>query len=159
MLPHERLPRLSPANLGILAPKGLPCVTDRKYRQPGYRNPGAEARRPAPPAADVPRSGGTLAQHTVSRCGACGAVLPIATASLAQCPNCRVAIHACRQCGHFDPSRRFECAQPIPERLADKNARNACAWFSLRVTVERDGSPDSTRPGDIRRGFDNLFKK
>jgi len=27
------------------------------------------------------------------------------------------------------------------------------------VTVERDASPDSTRPGDIRRGFDNLFKK
>jgi hypothetical protein len=25
--------------------------------------------------------------------------------------------------------------------------------------VERDASPDSTRPSDIRRGFDNLFKK
>jgi hypothetical protein len=100
-----------------------------------------------------------LAQHTVSRCGACGAVLPIATASLEQCPNCRAAIHACRQCTHFDTSRRFECAQAIPERLADKNACNDCAWFSLRVTVERDASPDSTRPGDIRRGFDNLFFK
>jgi hypothetical protein len=43
--------------------------------------------------------------------------------------------------------------------VADKNARNDCASFSLRVTVERDASPDSTRPGDIRRGFDNLFKK
>src|SRR6266705_7223187 len=85
--------------------------------------------------------------------------LPIATASLEQCPNCRAALHACRQCTHFDTSRRFECAEPIPERLADKNARNDCASFSLRVTVERDASPDSTRPGDIRRGFDNLFKK
>jgi len=27
------------------------------------------------------------------------------------------------------------------------------------VTVEQDASPDSTRPGDIRRAFDNLFKK
>jgi hypothetical protein len=27
------------------------------------------------------------------------------------------------------------------------------------VTVEKQASPDSTRPGDIRRGFDNLFKK
>jgi hypothetical protein len=100
-----------------------------------------------------------LAKHTVSRCGACGAVLPIATSSLAQCPNCRAAIHACRQCTHFDTGRRFECAQPIPRRLADKNAPNDCAWFSLRVTVEQDASPDSTRPGDIRRAFDNLFKK
>jgi len=135
-------------------------MADRKYRQQGYRDHGAEPRRPpSPVAADAPRSGGMLAKHTVSRCGACGAVLPIATASLEQCPNCRAAIRACRQCAHFDTGRRFECAQPIPERLADKSARNACAWFSLRVTVERDASPDSTRPGDIRRGFGNLFKK
>ena len=32
------------------------------------------------------------------------------------------------------------------------------ALRDLRVTVERNASPDSTRPGDIRRGFDNLFK-
>lgn len=100
-----------------------------------------------------------LAQRTVSRCAGCGAVLPIASSSLVECPHCRAALHACRQCTHFDTGRHFECAQPIPERIADKNARNECASFSLRVTVERDASPDSTRPGDIRRGFDNLFKK
>ena len=134
-------------------------MADRKYRQKGYGDQSAASRRPEPPAVDRPRSGEMLAQRGVSRCGACGAVLPIATASLDQCPNCRAAIHACRQCTHFDAGRRFECAQPIPERLADKNARNDCAWFSLRVTVERDASPDSTRPSDIRRGFDNLFNK
>lgn len=134
-------------------------MTDRKYRQQGYRDQGAESRRPPQPPADVRRTGGMLAKHTVSRCGACGTVLPIATASLVQCPNCRAAIHACRQCTHFDTGRRFECAQPIPERLADKSARNDCAWFSLRVTVERDAAPDSTRPSDIRSAFDNLFKK
>ncbi len=100
-----------------------------------------------------------LAQRTVSRCAACGSVLPVATASLAECPNCRAAIHVCRQCAHFDPGQRFECTQPIFDRLADKNARNDCAAFSLRVTIERNASPDSTRPGDIRRAFDNLFKK
>jgi predicted RNA-binding Zn-ribbon protein involved in translation (DUF1610 family) len=100
-----------------------------------------------------------LAQRTVSRCGACGALLPIATASLERCPSCQAAIHACRQCSHFDTSQRFECTQPIPERLVDKSARNDCAMFSLRVTVERDASPDSTRPADIRRAFANLFKK
>ncbi|PYM93021.1 MAG: hypothetical protein DME04_13300 [Candidatus Rokuibacteriota bacterium] len=132
---------------------------DRKYRQQGYRSQPAGERRPEPPPADAPRSGGMLAKRTVSRCGACGAVLPIATAALEQCPNCRAAIRACRQCTHFDTSRRFECEEPIAERVADKNGRNDCASFSLRVTVERDASPDSTRPGDIRRGFDNLFKK
>ena len=100
-----------------------------------------------------------LAKHSVSRCAACGAVLPVATSSLVQCPNCAAALHACRQCTHFDASRRFECAEPIVERVADKNAANDCASFSLRVTVEQDASPDSTRPSDIRRTFDNLFRK
>jgi hypothetical protein len=136
-------------------------MADRKYRQQGYRSQNTEPRRPPPPRAPSgePRRTEMLARHTVSRCAACGAVLPIATSSLAECPHCRAAIHACRQCASFDPGRRFECAQPIPERVADKNARNECGLFSLRVTVERDASPDSTRPGDIRRAFDNLFKK
>jgi hypothetical protein len=133
---------------------------DRKYRQQGYRPPDPGERRRDPPApSDAPRSGGMLAKHTVSRCGACGAVLPIATSTLEQCPSCRAAIRACRQCTHFDTSRRFECEERIAVRVADKNVRNDCASFSLRVTVERDASPDSTRPSDIRRGFDNLFKK
>jgi len=100
-----------------------------------------------------------LSTHAVSRCAACGAVLPVATATLEQCPHCRAAIHACRQCSHFDTARRFECTEPIPERIPDKNARNECAAFAVRVTVERDTSPDSARPSDVRRGFDDLFKK
>lgn len=134
-------------------------MADRKYRQQGYRSQDAEPRGRERRAAEAPRSGGMLAQRTVSRCGACGELLPIATGSLAECPSCRATIHACRQCAHFDTGRRFECAQPIAERVADKNARNDCALFSLRVAVERDASPDSTRPSDIRRAFDNLFKK
>jgi hypothetical protein len=137
-------------------------MSDRKYRQQGYRAPDRrdEPRRPPPPrATDEPRGGEMLASKTVSRCAACGAVLPIATASLAECPHCRAALHACRQCTHFDTARRFECTEPVLTRIADKATRNECDAFALRVTVERDASPDSTRPGDIRRGFDNLFKK
>jgi predicted RNA-binding Zn-ribbon protein involved in translation (DUF1610 family) len=100
-----------------------------------------------------------LDQHALSRCAACGAVLPIANSSLEQCPSCREAIHACRQCTHFEPARRFECTQPVLERIADKNGRNACDGFALRVTIERNASPDGPRPNDIRRGFDNLFKQ
>jgi hypothetical protein len=134
-------------------------MSDRKYRQQGYRSQGAEPRGPARPPADAPRRDSMLAQRTVSRCGACGERLPIATESLAECPGCRAALHACRQCSHFDTGQRFECTQPIPERVADKNARNDCALFALRVTVERDASPDGLRPADARRAFDNLFKK
>jgi hypothetical protein len=134
-------------------------VADRKYRQQGYRSQGGEPRGPARSPADAPPRGSMLAQKNVSRCGACGERLPIATESLEQCPGCRAAIHACRQCSHFDTGRRFECTEPIPERVPDKNVRNECALFALRVTVERDASPDGARPADVRRAFDNLFKK
>ena len=135
-------------------------MSGRKYRQQGYRNRDPEPpRRPPPPAGNEPRRVEMLAQRTVSRCAACGEGLPIATASLEHCPSCRAAIHACRQCAHFDTSQRFQCTQPIPERIEDKIARNDCASFTLRVSIERNASPDSTRPSDIRRAFDNLFKK
>jgi hypothetical protein len=134
-------------------------MADRKYRQQGYRSPGAEPRgRERPPPGEPPR-GGMLASRTVSRCGACGDLLPIATASLEQCPSCRAAIHACRQCAHFDTSQRFQCTEPIPERLEDKAARNDCASFALRVSVEKNASPDGKSAAEIRRAFDNLFKK
>ena len=135
-------------------------MADRKYRQQGYRGQTPpEPRRPERPPADEPRRVEMLAQRTVSRCGACGELLPIATASLEQCPSCRAAIHACRQCAHFDASRRFQCAQPIPARIEDKAAKNDCSWFTLRVSIERNASPDGKSAADIRRAFDNLFKK
>jgi hypothetical protein len=134
-------------------------MPDRKYRLQGYRgqDPGPRRSDP-PPRTDAPR-GSMLASRTVSRCGACGELLPIATASLEQCPSCRAAIHACRQCANFDTGQRFQCTQPVPERIEDKAARNDCASFSLRVSIERNASPDSTPPADLRRAFDNLFKK
>jgi hypothetical protein len=134
-------------------------MADRKYRQQGYRSPNPQPRQVERPAGEAPRQGEMLAQRTVSRCGACGDLLPIATASLEQCPSCRATIRACRQCSHFDTSQRFQCRQPIPDRIEDKSARNDCTLFTLRVTIERNASPDSTRPADIRRAFDNLFKK
>jgi predicted RNA-binding Zn-ribbon protein involved in translation (DUF1610 family) len=136
-------------------------MADRKYRQhgyQGYRNQDPGPRRPDAPRGDAPR-GAMLAARTVSRCGACGDLLPIATASLEQCPSCRADIHACRQCAHFDTSRRFQCAQPVPERIEDKAARNGCAFFTLRVSVEKNASPDGKSAAEIRRAFDNLFKK
>jgi len=108
---------------------------------------------------DAPPRGSMLEKRTVTRCAACGAALPIAHASLTECPSCRAALHACRQCTHFEPTRRFECTQPVVERIVDKNARNDCDGFALRVTVERDASPDGPRPDDVRRSFNNLFKK
>jgi hypothetical protein len=135
-------------------------VSDRKYRQRDYRSTGASK---GPDRQEPPRPpGGTfgiLQSKPTSRCAECGAVLPITADSLTQCPHCRAELHTCRQCAHFDTARRFECAQPIVERIADKRARNECTAFSLMVTVERDTSGGAIRPEDARRSFGNLFKK
>jgi hypothetical protein len=129
-------------------------VDDRRYRQSGYKDTGrpreAPRRPPEPPA---------LKNRSVSRCAACGATLPITAESLTECPSCRAALHTCRQCGHFDPGQRFECAQPITARIVDKQAVNDCGSFTLRVTVERETSSGAVRPEDARRSFNNLFKK
>jgi hypothetical protein len=134
-------------------------MDDRKYRLRGYqqRDAGPRAPRREPGPLAPPRE--PIRSRGVSRCAACGAVLPVTADSLAQCPGCRAELHACRQCTSFDPGQRFECTQPIPERIADKQAVNTCASFALRVTVERDTSGGNVRPEDARRSFQNLFKK
>jgi hypothetical protein len=133
-------------------------MSDRKYRQQGYRGGGGgspERRDPPRPAAGT---FGIFRSRPTSRCAECGAVLPITADSLTQCPHCRAALQACRQCAHFDPARRFECTQAIPERISDKRGRNDCGLFSLMVTVERDTSGGTVRPEDARRSFGDLFK-
>jgi hypothetical protein len=99
-----------------------------------------------------------LKSRAVSRCAACGTVLPVTADSLAQCPSCRAELHACRQCAHFDPGQRFGCTQPIAARIADKRGRNECQHFAVMVTVERDTSSGSMRPDEARRRFGDLFK-
>ena len=131
-------------------------MDDRLYRQAGYRNNQNERREAPPPSA---RASSILKSRAVSRCAECGTVLPITAGSLSQCPGCRAELHACRQCAHFDPAQRFECAQPVAERVADKRRGNECPAFTLLVTVERDTSSGSMRPDEARRAFGNLFKK
>lgn len=76
-----------------------------------------------------------------------------------QCPKCRLELHSCQQCAYFAPGHRFECSQAVPERIADKRARNECSFFALRVAVERETSSASGCADDARRAFQNLFKK
>jgi len=134
-------------------------MSDRKYRQQGYRSGaagGGQDRR------DAPRPAGTfsiLKNRATSRCAECGTVLPITADSLTRCPHCQAELRACRQCAHFDSARRFECTQDIAERIVDKRARNECPLFSIVTTVERDTSGGSVHPDGARRSFSNLFKK
>jgi hypothetical protein len=77
------------------------------------------------------------------------------------------------QCMHFDPSARFECAQPLTARLSPKDTANTCTLFEARTSWEREttaagsasssqagsgSSPDAPSSSRARKAFDDLFK-
>lgn len=140
-------------------------MSDRKYRQRGYQDSGDDRKSPggkpqAPPKRDNtfgPRPVNMPGTRAVSRCAQCGTVLQGAPT---ECPKCGFELHSCKQCMYFDPGSRFECMQPIKERIAKKDMRNDCTFYEIRVTREKETStPASARPTDARTAFDNLFKK
>jgi hypothetical protein len=142
-------------------------LSDRKYRQRGYQDSGREPQKKfeqsAPARKDNtfgPRPLNMPGTRTVSRCAQCGTLLQSLAEPLGQCPKCSFDLHSCKQCEHFDPSSRFECNQPIPERLSPKDKRNDCSFYSMRVSFEKETtSKGIARPNDARQAFDNLFKK
>jgi hypothetical protein len=88
--------------------------------------------------------------RAVSRCAQCGTVLQ-AIPPTGLCPKCGFELHSCKQCMYFDPGKRFECMQPVTERVAKKDARNECTFYELRVTREKETStPASLRPSEVR---------
>ena len=138
-----------------------------KYRQRGYQDSGDErqrregsggADRPVKKETFGPRAIQMPGTRAVSRCAQCGTVLQ--NVADGRCPKCAFELHSCKQCTYFDPSSRFECMQPIKERVAKKDGRNECSFYSMRVTREKETStPSSARPQDARQAFENLFKK
>jgi phage FluMu protein Com len=152
-----------------------------KYRQHGYqdsdREPRGEARSEQPRKAPVERTSGPPkwdhamgprplnlpGTRDVSRCAQCGTLLagmPAGMPADQKCPKCGFELHSCKQCTYFDPGSRFECMQPVKERIAKKDERNSCELFEIRVTREKETStPASLRPTSARAAFDNLFKK
>lgn len=150
---------------------GEVCVA--KYRQPGYQDSDREPRRAEPRKAPAERKSGPPrwdhalgpkpvnlpGTRAVSRCAQCGTVLQ-GMSPEGKCPKCGFELHSCKQCTYFDPGSRFECMQPVKERVAKKDARNDCTLFEIRVTREKETStPASLRPNDARAAFENLFKK
>ena len=157
---------------------------DRKYKQKGYgdrdRDPREKKkerseRPPEPrPKQDMlgPRTPRMVGTVTRARCSNCGAVLAPGFDANGECPRCHLALHSCKQCVHFDTGKQFECTEPVPERVAKKDAKNECTFFAFRMTIEKDTSPvtyatnapvapttSPSRPSDARQAFENLFKK
>ena len=143
-------------------------LSDRKYRQRGYQDSGSEPKQRMEKQSPAARRDNTFGPRplnmpgtrTVSRCAECGAILENLSETFGQCPKCGFELHSCKQCEHFDPSSRFECNQPIPERISPKDKRINCTFFSIRVRLEKEtSSKQAQKPNDARQAFENLFKK
>lgn len=144
-------------------------MSDRKYRQHGYQDSGEKQQRSSSersPRKDKdtfgPRPLNMPGTHEVSRCAQCGTLLTMLSEPLGQCPKCGFELHSCKQCTYFDPSRRFECMQPVPERVTKKDARNECKFYAISVRLEKQTSTgpaaSGSKPNDARKAFDDLFK-
>lgn len=140
----------------------------RKYRQSGYQDQSEkreQRKRPEPAKRrEGPRSPRMPGLREAVRCAMCGAVIrtdidEIAFAS--NCDSCGAALRCCKNCVYFDPASRFECTQPIPERISPKDKRNSCQFFQIRTTVEKIITSSQSRqaPRDARQAFEDLFKK
>lgn len=143
-------------------------MSDRKYRQRGYQDDDRDRERgpkaPPPPREREPRGRPPAEPRKVNmpgfqeviRCSRCGALVTDGIGFETRCTRCGSDLHSCAQCVHFDTSARFECRQPIEARVAPKDAKNACAAFEARVTVERITTQPA--PSSARKAFDDLFK-
>jgi hypothetical protein len=149
-------------------------MSDRKYKQPGYRAPGSSREpaerspRPAPGAAErrsspdrreAPRGRGLGAPTEATfRCARCGTAAPLgaALAAAARCDGCGADLHTCSNCVSFDPGARFECRREIPVRVTPKDRANRCELFDPRTRQEF--REEAKQPGDARSAFDALFK-
>ena len=141
----------------------------RKYRQRGYQDEDRAPEGKRPPSDDKrergprrgygprePRKVNMPGFHDVLKCARCGATIGLPILVDTGCPKCASDLHSCAQCTWFDTGSRFECTQPIPERVSPKDTRNTCSSFEVRVTVERE--THSTGPRNARQAFDDLFK-
>lgn len=142
-------------------------MNDRKYRHRGYMDQEGEVRSgrgatPRAPRPEGPRGRGVdQAKAVVFACRACGEKRrdfeEIGFDSV--CGKCGAPLHACAQCAHFDTSARWECTQPIPERIAAKKLRNTCGFYTPARSFDLTGTRAEPSADDARTAFDRLFKK
>ncbi len=91
-------------------------------------------------------------------CWECGATLGAADYGReSRCPECGKATHACRNCRFYAPSRPNACAEPVAERVMEKERANFCGYFE--PTTGRGPAAEASSAEDLRSAADALFKR
>ena len=94
-----------------------------------------------------------MASHEVFRCSRCGNRLGLPVAADMRCSRCGVSIStAASSASRSTPARASSALSRSTARVAPKDERNACTFFTPRTTVERQtGTARPRRPARARR--------
>lgn len=78
-----------------------------------------------------------------------------------ECPHCDADMHCCKNCRFFDPGKNNQCTETQADYVKDKLKSNFCEYFepNKRVPLTSRGGAQAVQRDDVRKAFDNLFKK
>jgi len=76
------------------------------------------------------------------------------------CPHCTSALHACKNCVHYDESIASKCQEPHGPWVADRAAENGCEYFEFKLQDTSLPLPaDTTAEAEAaKKAFRALFK-
>ncbi|HTC22380.1 MAG TPA: hypothetical protein VK859_16115 [bacterium] len=73
------------------------------------------------------------------------------------CASCGADLHACLNCGLYDPSASHQCSSRTTEYVKDKEKRNFCDEFEFGSKGGGKGSNGDGK-GDMEGKWKDLFK-
>jgi hypothetical protein len=92
-------------------------------------------------------------------CWKCGTPLPadfpLPLSRRSKCRQCNADLHVCRQCRFYDTSKNNSCAEPMAERVVNKEKANFCDYFEPGTAAFQ--SNDKTESDASREKLDALF--
>jgi hypothetical protein len=78
-----------------------------------------------------------------------------------RCPDCGKDLRSCRNCRHYLPGARGDCAEAKAETPSDRERGNFCDWFSLNPRFREATAGEKAakeKAATAKTAFDNLFK-
>ena len=98
-----------------------------------------------------------MSEAITGKCWHCGATLAGGDYGRENtCRACGKQTHVCRNCRWYAPSRPNQCAEPVAERVMNKERANFCGYFEPNpdaATADEQTSDDA-----LRKAAEDLFK-
>ncbi len=92
------------------------------------------------------------------KCGTALAALPLPFGRTERCHACGADLHACRQCGLYDPRAYQQCREPTVGEVSDKEHASFCDPYKPLAGAFKGGNPAATADA-ARAALDKLFGK